>query len=411
MRRRMTLVAVGGIALCVAMFLGGPATGQAEEDESAQCVSCHEKVNPGIVKQWKESGHAQSETGCAECHGTTHVSEKDVAQAALPTPDTCKECHEDQYGQFAGGKHAVAWIAMNAMPTTGFQPHPYVEGLKGCGGCHKIGLRGEESRKMYRYGMACDSCHTRHKFSAAEARRPISCLPCHMGFDHAQWEMWSTSKHGTVYQTEGDTGRAPTCQTCHMEDGNHSVITAWGFLGVRLPEEDEEWMGYRATILKGLGVLDPEGNPTPRLDVVKAGNVARLTKEDWERERNRMIKVCNRCHSINFVRANLENSDQMLKEADKILAEAIEIVAGLYKDNLIKPLPGSPAYPDLLTFYERSTSIEQKLYHMFMESRMKTFQGAFHNNPDYVTWYGFAAMKKGLVEIRDEAERMRRERQ
>jgi hypothetical protein len=195
-----------------------------------------------------------------------------------------------------------------------------------------------------------------------------------------------------------------------MEDGNHNVITAWGFLGVRLPEEDEEWMGYRATILKGLGVLDPEGNPTARLDVVKAGNVARLTKEDWERERNRMINICNRCHSINFVRANLENSDMMLKEADKILAEAIEIVAGLYKDGVIKPLPGSPAYPDLLTFYDRSTSVEQELYHMFMESRMKTFQGSFHNNPDYVTWYGFAAMKKGLVEIREEALRMRREK-
>ena len=29
-------------------------------------------------------------------------------------------------------------------------------------------------------------------------------------------------------------------------------------------------MGYRATILKGLGVLDPNGKPTARLDLVKA---------------------------------------------------------------------------------------------------------------------------------------------
>ena len=109
--------------------------------------------------------------------------------------------------------------------------------------------------------------------------------------------MWSTSKHGAIYEIEGDTGRAPTCQTCHMGGGDHKVMTAWGFLALRLPEDDQEWMGYRATILKGLQVLDPEGKPTARLDVVKAGNVARLTKEEWQAERDKMIKVCRQCHS------------------------------------------------------------------------------------------------------------------
>jgi len=52
--------------------------------------------------------------------------------------------------------------------------------------------------------------------------------------------------------------------------------------------------------------------------------------------------------------------------------------------------------------------VEQTLYVMFLEHRMRAFQGAFHMNPDYVTWYGLAEMKKDLVEIRDEAERMTR---
>jgi hypothetical protein len=26
---------------------------------------------------------------------------------------------------------------------------------------------------------------------------------------------------------------APTCQTCHMQGGNHEVRTAWGFLAIR----------------------------------------------------------------------------------------------------------------------------------------------------------------------------------
>ena len=56
-----------------------------------------------------------------------------------------------------------------------------------------------------------------------------------------------------------------------MPDGNHEVRTAWGFLAVRMPlPEDEQWAADRVTILKGLGVLDPNGQPTGRLDAVKA---------------------------------------------------------------------------------------------------------------------------------------------
>jgi len=43
---------------------------------------------------------------------------------------------------------------------------------------------------------------------------------------------------------------------------------------------------------------------------------------------------------------------------------------------------------------------------MFLEHRLRAFQGAFHMNPDYTTWYGLAEMKKDLVEIKHEAKRM-----
>jgi len=333
-----------------------------------------------------------------------------VKKAELPTPDRCAGCHPEQYKQYANGKHSLAWVAMEAMPTTGFQPHPFIEGLKGCGGCHRIGLRKAESQGAYRYGMACISCHTRHKFSRVEAQSPQACRMCHMGFDHPQWEMWSSSKHGAIYFSDPASGRAPTCQACHLEDGNHRVMTAWGFLALRLPEADAEWMGYRATILKGLQVLDPAGNPTPRLEVVKAGKVARLSAEEWQAERDRMLKTCSRCHSSQFARVNLENADAMIKEADRLMAKGIDLVAGLYHDGIIQPQPGKLAYPDVLTFYDAITPIEQKLYVMFLEHRMRTFQGAFHNNPDYVTWYGLAELKKDVVEMTRDAHEMRRQK-
>ena len=117
--------------------------------------------------------------------------------------------------------------------------------------------------KGYRYqNNSCDECHTRHAFSAKEARNPHACQQCHMGYDHPQWEMWSSSKHGERYFAKKagdlpDGAAAPTCQHCHLQNGTHENHTAWGFLGVRLPlPEDKQAAADRVTILKALGRLE-----------------------------------------------------------------------------------------------------------------------------------------------------------
>jgi hypothetical protein len=384
------------------------------------CVDCHKKVTPNIVIDWQLSKHNQNKIGCSECHGDQHKSAQDVAKVKIPTPDTCAACHPDRVKQFKAGKHAAAWAAMKAMPTAHWQPMALMEGMKGCGGCHKIGLKSEAEIKELKktgpgFGLAsCDACHTRHTFSVQEARQPQACQTCHMGFDHPQWEMYSGSKHGVRYLLKQNkilppTAAAPTCQTCHMQGGNHEVRTAWGFLAVRLPmPEDKQWASDRATILQGLGVLDPDGKPTGRLDVVKAADVARLTQESWQKERDKMIKTCNRCHSVNFAKGELAKSDQVIKEADRLMAEAILTIAGLYKDGIL-PKPKNYAYPfpDLLTFHDAPTVIEQKLFVMFLEHRMRTFQGSFHANPDYSLWYGWSEMQRDLTEIKEMAAEMR----
>ena len=197
-----------------------------------------------------------------------------------------------------------------------------------------------------------------------------------------------------------------------MPEGNHEVRTAWGFLAVRLPmPEDKQWAEDRAEILKALGVLDPQGKPTALVDVVKAADVARLTQEDWQKERDKMNKVCADCHSENFVKAELSKGDEIIKNADHLMAEGIRIVAGLYKDGTIKKHDGYPYdYPMLLTFHDAPTVIEQKLFVMFLEHRMRTFQGTFHGNPDYALWYGWSELQRDLGEIRELAASMRREK-
>ncbi len=412
---KKTLFVLALAALFVPTVGVSPAAAQ-----DSPCVECHAAETPGQVADWRLSRHGQMGLDCSVCHGT-HTSASDVDALRSVTPETCRTCHADRVEQFSKGKHAIAWAALKAMPTTHALPMELADGMKGCGGCHKIGLKTDEEIEALKaggggFGLAsCDACHTRHMFSVKEASQPQACQTCHMGFDHPQWEMYSSSKHGVRYLlkqngTLPETAAAPTCQTCHMPDGDHEVRTAWGFLAVRLPlPEDEQWAADQVTILQALGVLDPEGNATARLEVVKAADVARLTQEAWDAERNEMISICSQCHSENFARGELEKGDQMIRQADHLLAQAIRIIAGLYEDGTLEmPEDYAYAFPDLLTFHDAPTVIEQRLFEMHLKHRMRAFQGVFHANPDYALWYGWSEMVRDLRDIEEMAASMRR---
>ncbi|MCP4682973.1 MAG: cytochrome C [Desulfobacterales bacterium] len=401
---------------------------QAIETGEGACVACHKNVTPGWVADWGTSRHSKEEVTCSECHGVNHTKADDAKLVSFPDEGKCGECHEDQFNQFVKGKHNLGWTSMLALPVTHVEPDELMEGGRGCGGCHNMGVKTEaqkqgQLKKGYRYqNNSCDECHTRHSFSKKEGLNPRSCQQCHMGYDHPQWEMWSTSKHGSRYMSKevGDLPAgavAPKCQDCHMPDGNHENRTAWGFFGVRLPlPADPQWKTDRITILKALGVLNPQtGKPTERLDIVKAADFARLTSEAWQTERDKMTAICARCHSKTYAKEQLAMGDSIMQKADRLMADAIEIVAGLYKDGIIKKPEGySFAYPDFLYFMrtggksmDKLSHIDQVLFQMYMKHRMRTYQGFFHMNPDYAYWYGWAMMIKDLGEIKKLAKTMR----
>lgn len=429
MRRRRVF-----IAACAALCISGAMLRYADRPVSAQrdseCVACHTERNIAMsaVRDWQRSRHGQIGLDCKICHIPAPAAPDSIRNASTTCENksvrksvgaaNCAVCHADQVKQFQAGKHSKAWVALEAMPETANQPEVVIDGLKGCGGCHRIGL--DEGK--------CDSCHTRHLFSAAEARQMEACQTCHMGFDHPQAEMYGTSKHGSIMTVEPHqwdwnlklaqwpggkaadgkiTPRAPTCAFCHMPSGDHGVRTAWGFLALRLPEDDADWMKDRATLLQALGVLDEKGQPTDRLEVVKGGDVARLTAEDWKAERERMLVQCAKCHSRGYAESELAKGEQTIREADKITAEAVRIVHKLYQDGIIERAANVPPHTDLLRFYDLPTAIEQRLYVMFLSHRMRAFQGAFHMNPDYQHWYGWAELKRDLVEIKQMDKDMR----
>jgi hypothetical protein len=390
-----------------------------EEKESEQpaivqgCVDCHAKVTPFVVSEWERSKHSTNMVSCLMCHGVSHMSEKDVDKAATVKPELCMMCHETQGKQFAAGKHALAWEAVKALPSAHWQPMAFMEGLEGCSSCHKIGFKEEKEIRALRkegegFGIAsCDICHTRHSFSVEEAKQPQTCQVCHRGFDQPLWEIYASSKHGIRHSlkkggTLPETTPAPTCQDCHMDGGDHEVRAAWGFLAIRLPTaEDKAWAEAQNTILQALGMFDPEGKPTERYKLIEKLDLARLTQEAWQKERDKMAKTCLECHPAVFVDKLFELGDRMVMETDLLLEEAILIVAGLYKDKILdRPWNYPYPFPDLLAVHDARTHIEEQLYLMFLKHRMSAFQGTFHANPDYALWYGLGSMKKELAEIR-----------
>lgn len=389
------------------------------------CVNCHVSTMPGLVQSWNMSKHAQNEIYCDTCHGQNHEA------LVMPTETPCKSCHPQNVEQFVEGKHHLAWVAMEVVAENVLQLNETIK-WKGCGYCHRIGASGDIPNwgpstpgVADTPGAKCDSCHTRHTFSVIEARKPEACSNCHMGFDHPTYEMFMSSKHGIIYDTRGENytwnypyddqwpNQAPVCITCHMDDGDHNSITAYGFYGILGPgvgplADDPEWAEDNAEVLKGLAVLTPEGEPGVLLDVVKDLRIARLSDEEFQSVRQKEIQICSRCHSDSYIDKQFTQYEATTKESIHLLAEGVRLVAELYEEGVIQKPEAYPYnYPFMLAFYTSPTPIEQDLYLMLEQWHNRMFQGAFHESSDYMHWEGYAPMREHLVKMRAEAERMK----
>ncbi len=341
---------------------GASSPGDTMGDVSAAEESCQD-CHTGAAADFARSSKSSLLT-CEDCHGDEHYG-PDTGAPGIPTPSTCQECHEDQIDQFNEGKHYYGWDAMVAVPTYETMPQAVTD--KGCVTCHRIGYEWEDGSRG-----RCDVCHTRHVFSAAEARKPEACATCHTG-DHPHYDMWANSKHGMIYAMEGDTGRAPTCVTCH---DNHKVLTAWGFLGLREGDQDDpEWTEARAKVRNTLETMGP----------ARAPEVMRGSFAEWQSARDEMIGRCAECHAESFVRRELEKGDALLREADLAQAKVIDLADTFYADGLID---------------------EQTRFGIYREStahRFSTFMGGFHNSANYAWDRGYLALVSGVVAERDKA--------
>jgi len=220
---------------------------------------------------------------------------------------------------------------------------------------------------------SCTSCHTRHRFSVMEARKPEACGQCHLGPDHPQIEIYMESKHGDIYTAMGDTYnwnaapgtwtpgidyRAPTCAVCHMS-GSGSVLTSHD-VTERLAWETQAPLTVRPENFKAFPA-----------------------KINHEIERQKMKDVCLQCHGKSWTDDHFIRLDQVVEEYNEVYFKpADKMLAELYDKGLL----------DKAKFFDEDLEVEYyELWHH--EGRRARF-GAAMMAPDYTWWHGFYECKK-----------------
>ncbi|MDP2109786.1 MAG: multiheme c-type cytochrome [Thiobacillus sp.] len=355
--------------------------------EGPQCVECHDALTPGIVADWRASSHAAPKDGktvyCDSCHGNDH------AKLRMPDKTVCGGCHAAQHAQFQDERrfgfpsHALA--IERAVDAPHFVDKPKAE-VTACLQCHSVASK-------------CDSCHTRHLFSAAEARRPEACITCHSGPPHPDDETFFASAHGKRYLAEGDQWdwskplakgnyKAPTCAYCHMSGGKHQVAdkTIWKF---------------------GLQEVNP----------LTSGNQVR--RKQW-------VAVCSDCHDAEWSRQQLAGLDAERKRAWPLLYAAERELKGLRSDGLLHPTADErPPYPldkpgalfarERIGFFEGQSSafynvspIERDYFEMWYFDNLGAYKGAAHGAPDAVA-RGHEKMNTALENIKQKAQTLRQQ--
>ncbi|WP_148205258.1 multiheme c-type cytochrome [Candidatus Methylacidiphilum infernorum] len=412
----------------------------------ADCISCHKTVTPGVVHAWENSSHGRidslrklsekdpkaykkkelaeieqqlhsagilkktellQEVSCIDCHGAIGAQKiRHDVDLHMPDRVTCGSCHVRQFAESESEReqkwpnnewpqghpsHAVDWEANVNLAAWAAMPQRAV--AQGCDMCHY-----QQNR--------CDGCHTRHAFSVAEARNPLSCATCHNGVDHNEFENYMLSKHGTVFQTQGKNWNfdvplkdaiakggytAPTCASCHFEyhgEYSHNLVrkVRWAF------------------------------NPTPEIaqGIKEKHPWYQKRKEDW-------IATCSACHSPRFAGDWLDTADQAIFEGLQVQQEAKKVIEDLYKDGLLvgqktnRPAPPPPEKDAPGAFFQlfwakgnNPSHVERVYANMWEHDMIQHYKGVMHANPGGFTYSaGWGVLLERYTEIMDENTRLR----
>ena len=373
--------------------------------ETKECVSCHQKNNPGIVQQWGRSKHYGANVGCYECHQADEGDvdayihdDKKVKKniSIIVSPKDCANCHEKAAQEMTTSRHAKAGHIIDSLDnllaevvegnrafvTEGFPEGNSSAAVNGCWQCHGSKVKVLEDGALDpatwpNTGIGrinpdgsegtCSACHSRHQFSTEQARQPDNCGKCHLGPDHPQKEIYEESKHGIAFKAYKDEMNldsakwvvgvdytaAPTCATCHMgatrnQDSTHNV-------GERI-----SWTNR------------PPVSVRPEVMDAKMGLASAELK--WDKRRENMQDVCSACHTEEYVNNFYIQYDSLID---------------LYNNKYA--LPGKElmaAAKPLLKKAKFSNKVEWTWFELWHHEGRRARMAASMMAPDYTHWHG-----------------------
>jgi len=388
--------------------------------QSQACIECHKTETPGLFADWAMSRHASANINCLDCHQAQEfdpgVSKRHYKQyersdnkwgtpeyrvpvQAAVTPKTCSRCHPDEVRQYSKSKHAnTVEIMWKIDPWLNHGLNNAAERTAGCFKCHGTVLATDANgdidpatwpnvgvgRVNFDGSLgSCTSCHTRHRFSVMDARKPEACGSCHLGPDHPQMEIFKESKHGDVYDAFGSTYnwtsapgawtpgvdyRAPTCAGCHMS-GSGPVI------GTHDVTERLSW-----ELQAPLTIRPQDFKPFP-------------ASNNWEVERKKMQAICTQCHGDAWVKDHYVNLDAVVKNYNDLYFTPVkQVMDELYAKKIIDEKPMF------------NTKIQWDFYELWHHEGRRARMGTAMMAPDYAWWHGFYECKKKYQEIMEEAQ-------
>jgi len=369
--------------------------------ESKACIECHKKDSTAVYQQWGTSKHYRANIGCYECHAAQE-GEPDAFKhegqwiATIVSPKDCARCHAREAQEFSGSHHSKGARILGSLDNTlaevvegnrgmitpAFQNGVAASAVLGCWQCHGTEIKVLPGGKLDpatwpNTGIgrinpdgsegSCSACHSRHAFSAEQARNPDNCGKCHMGPDHPQMEIYYESKHGIAFRAHKDKlnlaspkwivgedySLAPTCATCHMSATKNQPVSH--DVGLRISWNNRPALSIRPEISdKKMGLPGAEVG--------------------WEKRRAAMKDVCLNCHANQWVDNFYVQYDSLIE-----LYHAKFAQPGLELYTLAKPL---------LRPVEFSNKIDFTWYEIWHHEGRRARHGASMMGPDYTHWHG-----------------------
>ena len=456
--------AFGRVALLAAAWIAGrPGAAQISVEikepqgvqVAEQCVKCHLKVNPSLVAAFQASTMGRrgvqnqlvydevnklrapkekdehregllvsnGQITCVLCHGDNHTTITETRGRVANA--VCAGCHEsvDKEYEKGGGhslepveeyfKRSLASPEFFGVPSRVLQlSRDFVFSQQGATAPPYFDPDPEFEKTSLIHRNGCATCHTRHRFDVAEARRSESCQTCHSRVGNPVFDAYLQSKHGSIYRAEGSTWNwkarmpealskgeyaTPSCAACHMVESER-------YGDVKLTHN----MTAKSIWSRGLQPLLAEREQT-----TEAGYKAffQQVRQQAEPKRKAMILVCRNCHSEKFAADYLNACDEVKLSADLLVIQARSILDGLARDKvLLVSTSALAARPEAAAGAEgpaatrqperRLTAIERAYLDMARHENVRTALGAFHQSPGDVYWEGFARLEKTLDQIR-----------